>query len=208
LAVTERTSRASGGAGRWKRRLRTGLLTLTGAATLFTAFGSAYAMKVLVSANEELQHDDSVEVDPEPEAEEQRPINVLILGSDTREGLTPEEQAQIGTEADVDGERSDTIIFAHFDPRRDHAVLVHFPRDLLVDIPGYGQDKINAAYTVGGPDLTLRTVRELTGLPIHHFVEVGFVGFRDIVEALGGVEVCVHHPLRDTLAGLNLPRAG
>ena len=205
--MTEPTSSGGASAPRWKRRGRTALLALVGLLTLATAAGSAYAMRLLVRANDALQHDATVQVDPEPD-EPEKPVNVLILGSDTREGLTPQEQASIGTEEDVDGERSDTIIFAHFDPRRDHAVLVHFPRDLRVDIPGHGLDKINAAYSLGGPDLTLRTVRELTGLPIHHYVEVNFIGFREIVEALGGVEICVDRPMRDTLAGLNLPRAG
>lgn len=164
-------------------------------------------MGLLIYANSRIEHDPEVRVDPEP-VERERPINVLILGSDTREGLTEEEQARIGTPEDVDGERSDTIILAHFDPRRDQAVLVHFPRDLLVEIPGNGRDKINAAFTVGGADLTVQTVRQLTGLKIHHFVQVDFIGFRQIVEALGGVRICVSQPMHDPLAGLNLPTAG
>jgi LCP family protein required for cell wall assembly len=136
------------------------------------------------------------------------PRNVLVLGSDTRAGLSPEEQAQFGTEEMVDGERSDTIILMHFDPRREKAVVVHFPRDLRVEIPGHGLDKINAAYEYGGPALVVQTLRQYTGLPIHNYVEVDLTGFRDIVNLVGGVRLCVDRPLHDELAGLDIDREG
>lgn len=136
------------------------------------------------------------------------PRNVLVLGSDTRAGLSPEEQAQFGTEETVGGERSDTIILMHFDPRREKGVIVHFPRDLRVEIPGHGVDKINAAFQYGGPDLVVKTVRAFTGLPIHNYVEVDLAGFQDIVDLLGGVRLCVDRPLHDELAGLDIDRKG
>src|SRR5918996_4581333 len=100
------------------------------------------------------------------------PSNILVLGSDSRRGLSPEQQEALGTPQTVTGQRSDTIILLHIDPRREKAVVVHFPRDLLVDIPGHGPEKINAAYDLGGPSLAVRTVKEFTGLPIHNYVEV------------------------------------
>jgi LCP family protein required for cell wall assembly len=136
------------------------------------------------------------------------PVNVIVLGSDTREGLTPGEQAVHGTTQDVGGRRSDTLILVHLDPRRDKAVLVHFPRDLRVDIPGRGMDKINLAYNVGGPSLVVQTVNRFTGLPIHHYVEVNFVGFREVVDSLGGVRMCVDRPLIDPVSLLNIKHAG
>jgi LCP family protein required for cell wall assembly len=136
------------------------------------------------------------------------PVNVLLLGSDSRAGLSEEEQASKGGPEEVEGERSDTIILAHFDPDRNKAVLVHFPRDLLVEIPGHGEGKINEAFNLGGPRLMLRTVQRFTRLPIHHFVEVDFVGFRRLVNALGGVRMCVDRPMFDELADLRIPRAG
>ncbi|HKX25937.1 MAG TPA: LCP family protein [Actinomycetota bacterium] len=136
------------------------------------------------------------------------PRNVLVLGSDTRAGLTPEEQAQFGSEETVEGERSDTIILMHFDPRRDKAVVVHFPRDLRVEIPGHGLDKINAAYEYGGPALVVQTLRQYTGLPIHNYIEVDLAGFQDIVDLLDGVRLCVDRPLHDELAGLDIDRKG
>jgi LCP family protein required for cell wall assembly len=136
------------------------------------------------------------------------PRNVLVLGSDDRAGLTPEEQAAFGSEDDVEGERSDTIILLHIDPRRDRAVVLHFPRDLRVRIPEHGTDKINAAYTLGGPDLVVRTVKAYTGLPVHNYMEIDLAGFQDLVDAVGGVRICIDRPMVDELAGLNLPRAG
>ena len=136
------------------------------------------------------------------------PVNVIVLGSDTREGLTPGDQEVHGTTEDVGGRRSDTLILVHLDPRREKVVLVHFPRDLRVEIPGRGTDKINTAYNLGGPDLVVDTVRGFTGLPIHHYVEVNFVGFRDVVDSLGGVRVCVDRPMIDPLSGLRIEKAG
>lgn len=136
------------------------------------------------------------------------PVNVVVLGSDTREGLTEAEQEAHGTTEDVGGKRSDTLILVHLDPRREKAVLVHFPRDLRVEIPGRGVDKVNLAYNMGGPSLVVDTVKRFTGLPIHHYVEVSFVGFREVVDSLGGVRVCVDRPLVDPLSGLNIRNAG
>jgi LCP family protein required for cell wall assembly len=137
-----------------------------------------------------------------------RPRNVLVLGSDTRRGLSPEQQAATGTPQTVEGERSDTIILLHIDPRREQAVVVHFPRDLEVTIPGHGLDKINAAYDLGGPSLAVRTIKEFTGLPVHSYVEVSLAGFQKIVDLMKGVRICVDRPMVDEKAGLNLPHAG
>jgi LCP family protein required for cell wall assembly len=136
------------------------------------------------------------------------PVNVIVLGSDTREGLTEEEQRAHGTTEDVGGRRSDTLILVHLDPRREKAVLVHFPRDLRVEIPGRGMDRINIAYNVGGPSLVVETVKRFTGLPVHHYVEVNFVGFREVVDSLGGVRMCVDRPLIDPVSLLNIKNAG
>ena len=122
--------------------------------------------------------------------------NYLILGSDSRAGLTKEEQIQFGSDAEIGGEnRSDTIMLVHSDPEREKAVILSFPRDLWVDIPGVGENKINAAFEGGidggGPDLVAKTVHGLTGLRINHFVYVDLVGFQGIVDTLDGVEMCI-----------------
>ncbi|HEV3475584.1 MAG TPA: LCP family protein, partial [Actinomycetota bacterium] len=128
--------------------------------------------------------------------------------NDSRAGLTPEEQAAFGAPEDLDGELTDTIILVHVDPKQEQAVVVHFPRDLRVTIPGHGTNKINAAYELGGPGLVLQTVKRFTGLPVHHYVEVDLAGFQDVVDTLGGVRMCVDRPMFDELAGLAIPKAG
>lgn len=183
------------------------MLAIAGVLTGLLFVGSASALGFLWYADGLIVDDPCPGCSDEPR-EPMKPVNFLILGSDTREGLSEEEQARKGSPEQVGGERSDTLILAHFDPRRDQAVLIHFPRDLRVEIPGHGTDKINAAFTLGGPDLTVRTVKAFSGIPIHHYVKVDFNGFRSIVEALGGVEICVDRPMFDELAELDLPRAG
>lgn len=103
------------------------------------------------------------------------PENILILGSDKRANLAE------------DPGRSDTTILLRLDPDRNAIAVMSIPRDLKVEIPGVGTEKFNAAYTYGGPKLTLRVVKELTGLPINHVVNVDFLGFVRAVDAIGCV---------------------
>lgn len=131
--------------------------------------------------------------------------NYLILGSDSREGFEP--GSSVGDPSVVGGERADTIILVNEDPSLNRTVVLHIPRDLLVDIPGVGRGKINSALGHGA-DKMVETVQELTGLEINHFVSVNFAGFISVVNALGGVDICVDRPLVDTLSGLNIPEAG
>jgi LCP family protein required for cell wall assembly len=103
------------------------------------------------------------------------PENILILGSDKRANLKE------------DPGRSDTTILLRLDPDRNAIAVMSIPRDLKVEIPGFGTEKFNAAYTDGGPRLTLRVVKELTGLQINHVVNVDFLGFVRAVDAIGCV---------------------
>ena len=103
------------------------------------------------------------------------PENILILGSDKRANLAE------------DPGRSDTTILLRLDPDRNAIAVMSIPRDLKVEIPGFGTEKFNAAYTYGGPKLTLQVVKELTGLPINHVVNVDFLGFVRAVDAIGCV---------------------
>ncbi|WP_376766628.1 LCP family protein [Thermomonospora cellulosilytica] len=82
--------------------------------------------------------------------------------------------------------------------------LVSLPRDSFVAIPGHGSNKLNAAYAFGGPKLLVRTVEQATGIRIDHYAEIGFGGFVGVVDAVGGVDMCLKQPLRDPKAGLNL----
>ena len=133
--------------------------------------------------------------------------NILILGSDSRAGLSKSQQVLFGNTHDVTGHRSDTIMVLHLDPREKKAVVLSFPRDLWVHIPHQGMDKITSAYE-GGPDRVAETIEKLSGLRINHLVAVNLAGFEAVVNALGGVPICIDRPMYDQLAGLNLPHAG
>ncbi|MEV5412006.1 LCP family protein [Thermopolyspora sp. NPDC052614] len=137
-------------------------------------------------------------------------VNILIVGSDERDG----KNAKYGHR--VSGRRTDTIILAHLSPDRDDALLVSFPRDSLVRLPSCpardglpGQREhtgmINAAFAAGGIGCLWKTIESLTGIHIDHFVKVDFIGFKEMVDALGGVEMCLPEPIRDRKALLDLP---
>lgn len=131
----------------------------------------------------------------------------LLVGSDSREGLTPEQQAALTTGDDMGSGRTDTIIVVHIPSLASGAptTMVSIPRDSYVDIPGYGKDKINAAFAQGGASLLAQTVEEATGLHLDHYAELGFGGFAAVVDALGGVQICPPDPIDDELAGIDLP---
>ncbi|WP_198407098.1 LCP family protein [Nocardia terpenica] len=132
--------------------------------------------------------------------------NWLLTGSDSRIGLTPEQEKELSTgdTADAGGERSDTIILVHIS-QSGSTTVVSLPRDSYVPIPGQGRDKLNAAFAAGGPRLLVQTVEAATGLHIDHFAKIGFGGFATMVDAIGGIDMCLPQPMDDPLAGINLP---
>jgi LCP family protein required for cell wall assembly len=135
--------------------------------------------------------------------------NYLLLGSDSRKGLTPEEQQQFGTDENNGGVfRSDTIMLVQLDPRREKAVVLSFPRDLWVQIPGRGWDRINTSFeggvNGGGPLRVAQTIHRLTGLKVNHFLYVDLLGFQRVVATLGGVEMCIPFAVQDPLSALDL----
>ena len=132
--------------------------------------------------------------------------NWLIAGSDSRQGLTVKQQNQLATGHDIGGRRSDTILVLHIPSNGGKAVLISLPRDSYVSIPGFGQNKLNAAYAFGGPRLLAETVQNATGLRIDHYMGIGFGGFVNVVNAIGGVHMCLKHSLRDPKAGLHLKK--
>ncbi len=139
-------------------------------------------------------------------------LNVLVVGSDQRDGRN----ARYGHR--ITGERTDTIMLAHLSSGRDDAMVISFPRDSMVQLPACrakgrlpGQQPhlgmINESFNSGGIGCTWKTVEALTGIHIDHFVKVDFSGFKDMVDAVGGVEVCLPEPVDDDKAMLHL-RAG
>lgn len=145
---------------------------------------------------------EQVEVADKPPGE---PMNVLVLGSDSREGLTAEQQESMGDTEAVPGRRADTIMLLHLDEEREKAVLIHFPRDLRVmDFEGR-PTKINSIYALG-PDAMVKIVSDFSGLPVHHYLEVDFNGFNEIADAVGGIDVRFARAVRDQDSGLDQPR--
>ncbi len=136
--------------------------------------------------------------------------NFLLVGSDSRAGIDPNapDVGATGTQADVSGNRSDTIMILRRDRSTGNASLLSIPRDLWVQVPGHvGKRRINSAFN-DGPQVLVQTIQNELGIPIHHFVEIDFVGFKSLVDALGGVQICVDFATRDVSTGLNITEPG
>lgn len=130
--------------------------------------------------------------------------NYILVGSDSRVGMSEAEQNVLSTGPDEDGgQRTDSIILVHRSENGPSS-MVSIPRDSYVQIPGHGRNKINAAFSLGGPQLLVATIESATGLRIDGFLEIGFGGFANVVDSLGGVEVCVPFDMVDERAGINL----
>ena len=139
--------------------------------------------------------------------------NWLLVGSDSREGLTKAERKELRTGKDEGAQRTDTLMIIHIDDNG-QPTLVSLPRDSYVTIPAHigldglsiedRRNKINTAYGQGGAPLLVETVERNTGLKIDHYMEIGFKGIRDITDAVGGVNMCVPADVTDENSGLNL----
>lgn len=191
---------------RWPRRLLIGLNIFVALMLLATSSGYLYirwkagkidridfACDVLRNCGD----DDSDE-----------PMNVLLVGSDTRATLTKEEQRRYGSARAVGGKRSDTMLILRVDPKAEKAAILSIPRDLYVPITGTdSQDRINTAFD-GGAERLIRTITASLGIQIDHYAEVDFKGFQGIVNAVGPVKVYFPGPARDQLAGLHQKTGG
>ncbi|HVM18724.1 MAG TPA: LCP family protein [Egibacteraceae bacterium] len=140
-----------------------------------------------------------------------RLLNVLLVGNDSREGLTRAERREFGT-GQAEGNRTDTLMLLQLELDGDgRGAVLSFPRDLLVTRCDGSRGRINAAYGIGierngdGPSCVVKTVADLTGVSIHHYVEVSFAGFLKVVDTLGGVGLYLDEPLYDEKAHLDLP---
>ena len=130
--------------------------------------------------------------------------NYLLVGSDSRDAGDP----NTGDSASSSGRRSDTIMVLRVDRSDGSAALLSIPRDLYVTVYGHTEpSRINAAFSEN-PAVLVQTVQTALGVPVHHYVEVDFVGFKDLVDALGGIELCFERPTRDTNTGLNITKPG
>ncbi|MFJ5729976.1 LCP family protein [Streptomyces paradoxus] len=139
--------------------------------------------------------------------------NYLVVGSDSREGLSEQDRKDLNT-GSAEGRRTDSVILLH--TGANGTTMLSLPRDSWVTLPPYvdpdtgrsyraAPDKLNAAFSLGGPDLLVRTVERNTGVRIDHYAEIGFAGFVGVVDAVGGVDLCLDRPVRDKDSGANLP---
>jgi LCP family protein required for cell wall assembly len=134
--------------------------------------------------------------------------NYLLVGSDSREGMTAAEIKALGTGGvkGNEGRRTDSIILVHVPGGGGKKVMVSIPRDSYVPIPGHGSSKINAAFSYGGPKLLVETVERATGVRIDGYLEIGFGGFAKLVDSMGGVDICVPFDMNDHKAHINLKK--
>ncbi|KDN76413.1 transcriptional regulator [Streptomyces olindensis] len=139
--------------------------------------------------------------------------NYLVVGSDSREGLSEQDRKELNT-GSTEGRRTDSVILLH--TGAGGTTMLSLPRDSWVTLPPYvdpdtgrsyraAPNKLNAAFSLGGPDLLVRTVERNTGVHIDHYAEIGFAGFVGVVDAVGGVDLCLDKPVRDKDSGADLP---
>jgi LCP family protein required for cell wall assembly len=154
-------------------------------------------------------------IDKRPE-KKSTAMNYLLVGSDTREGLSKAElkALRVGSVATAAGKRSDTMLLVHISKARDKAVMISIPRDTFALIPEHtsksgklipaAYSKINSSFNWGGAPLLIQTIEEMTELKIDHYIEINFAGFARIVDSIGGVEVCTKKDINDPKSHLIL----
>jgi LCP family protein required for cell wall assembly len=154
-------------------------------------------------------------IDKRPE-KKSTAMNYLLVGSDTREGLSKAElkALRVGSVATAAGKRSDTMLLVHVSKARDKAVMISIPRDTFALIPEHTSksgklipavySKINSAFNWGGAPLLIQTIEEMTDLKIDHYIEINFAGFARIVDSIGGVEICTKKNINDPKSHLIL----
>ncbi len=200
-------------------------VALAAAVTTFLATGFGWGARGWV--DNQFSHVSALDTESDAIADPDKQYgdeNFLIVGSDSRYGATEEDNA--GTVEDADGDRADTTMLAHIPADRERLVIVSFPRDLEVDRPecdrwnpetrDYTEElvgpatqvKLNAVYAVGGPRCMVKTIQNITTLKMTNFVGLDFGGFREMVDAVDGVDVCVEAPMIDQELGTILPEAG
>jgi LCP family protein required for cell wall assembly len=183
------------GRPRGRRRFRLGWLKL--ALLLWVVF----LVAVPLIAWSKIAKVDATPSGNRPDA--QRGTTYLLVGSDSREGLTRKQQREFGTGKGA-GRRTDTIMLLHTGSGPN--LLMSIPRDSLVDVPGHGTTKINSAFAFGGPPLLVETIEQSTGIRIDDYVEIGFAGFVGVVDAVNGIEICPKRAMKDRLANLDIKK--
>lgn len=178
-----------------------------------SGFAAAYVSKLVGNINTEEVNSKLGEDRPDEilYPEDGAPINIVVMGSDTREG----QGNGFGGSTHLGSQRSDTTMLVHISGNRDWATAVSIPRDTWVAQPDCVKDdgsispgysaKFNETFSRGGPACVIKTIEQITDIRVHHFVVVDFKGFKSIVNALGGVEICLTEAVNDKDSKLNLP---
>ncbi len=180
------------------------LLLVGGLGSLVLRLGDLLVPRTEIRAIEQRDHEP-----PAPEPDASAPAltgisNVLVVGLDSRTGLTEEQLLALGTE-DVGTHLTDTVMWVQVDADADEIRMVSFPRDLRVEPPGARPVKLNALHNLGGPDLLVSTLEGFVGADLDHYVEIDLAGFLRLADAIGGVQVCLSNPMVDVDAGVDLP---
>ena len=200
------------------RGLRRGLLALAAVAAVLVLAVSASGYALVSWSSRSIERIDAFAgLTGRPSPNAPGTTTFLLVGSDGREEMTRADQKRlhVGSESDAGGRRADTMLLVSVSSRRGKVDVVSLPRDSYVTIPAHAsvdgtavperRNKLNAAYAFGGPPLAVATVERSTGVHIDHYLEVDFLGFVNLVDAVGGVDVCTPTRLRDRLAGLRMP---
>jgi LCP family protein required for cell wall assembly len=170
---------------RWGRRIGLAIALFVLLLVAWSALGWISVSRGVSDANERLQPDAKVALTAQDGLLLSHPTTILMLGTDN--------STVAGREGDM---HSDSIMLLRSDPSHHRLYFLSIPRDLQVEIPGHGTQKINAAYQIGGAALALKTIESFTGLQVNHVIVVNFGDFKDLIDALGGITVDVPKPIR------------
>ena len=201
--VVRRPRRGTSRRWSWPKRLLVGGVACVVVGALVVGAGAAWGLWSFSKITR-------VDLDLAEPASASEPINVLVVGSDSRAEISegdPGSGGMLGDDAPT-GQRSDSLLIARIDPTSDRIDLLSIPRDLWVTIAGTGREqRINTAYSQSA-QAVVDTVQDSLGIPINNFVEVDFSGFQTLVEAIGGVPMYFDHPVRDRNSGLDIGSKG
>lgn len=228
LGTTSRSARAGGGGGGSQPRRRTGgtrlaiaVRAVAGVVTVAVLAASGWGWYLGRVADASVNRTDAIPTEGNEGNGNGAAMNLLLVGNDSRASATEDQLDELNTTAS-EGINTDTMILVHVPADGSTASFVSFPRDSYVEIPGYGMDKLNAAYAYGyqyeagegatdaerqsaGAQLLIRTISALTGLRIDHYAEVDLLGFFNLSTVVGGVEVNLCAPVQDAYSGVDLP---
>ncbi|MGY1641370.1 LCP family protein [Geodermatophilus sp. SYSU D00703] len=218
---SSRTAEAAPPSGRGRSRAATAFRVIGAVLSVVLLAGSGWGWYLGQVADASVNRTAAIPTEGNEGASGQSATNVLLVGNDSRASASAEQREQLNT-GDDSGLNTDTMILVHIPADGSRASFVSFPRDSYVDIPGYGKDKLNAAYAYGynneapadapeadrqaaGARLLIQTISQLSGLQIDHYAEVDLLGFFNLSNVVGGVEVNLCEPAKDKFSGVDLP---